>query len=178
MGAYGKLVVFLGLLTLGISIVLFVWGFQIYQLSGQTILDMQFTGRTPAMVEQVLSAYQGNESVAIYRKVQLLDILYPLAYGSFGALWLYILFKPSAWRFLCTLPIVSAIADTAENNLLREIVAGYPELSADMIARSSVYTQVKYGAIALALVALAGGLIRRANAHPSRPGLRPPQDEE
>lgn len=160
MSRLGKLVLLFGLATLAISIILFVWGVQIFNISGQGILDMQFGGRTPELVDQTLSAYQGNQSFAIYSKIQSLDMLYPLAYGGFGVLWLYALFKPTAWRYLAVVPFMSAMFDFAENTLLGKIVSSYPELNAEIIERSSLYTNMKYGTIVLSLVFLAFGLIR------------------
>mgnify|MGYP000527745356 CR=1 FL=1 len=161
MPGQAKVITALGIVTLIISVVLFYWSWGIYQLSGQTILDAQFFGRNVDMVDHVLGAYQGTGSPALYEKVQRLDLLYPFAYGGFGVLWLYYVFKPSKWRFICVVPAFSALFDLMENNLLAKITEQYPVIDADMVALSSTYTQLKYGLIVLSLIILFIGLARR-----------------
>ncbi len=156
-----KVITALGLATLIISGVLFYWGWSIFQLSGQPILDTQFTGRTTESVSRILSAYQGTGSLEIYKKIQHLDMVYPLVYGAFGVIWLYHLFKPTIWRFSCILPFISAMFDFLENNLLAQIVSEYPAINDDVVMMSSLYTQFKYALILLALAALVFGLMRR-----------------
>lgn len=163
MSTRAKLIIALGIATLIISIILFYWSWNIYQLSGQTILDAQFFGRNVEMVEQVLGAYQGTASLALYEKVQRLDLLYPFAYGGFGVLWLYHLFAPTKWRLVCIIPAFSAVFDQMENNLLAQFVDHYPVLDADKVALSSTFTQLKYGLIIVSLIILVIGLARRKN---------------
>jgi len=149
-----------GLLTLIISAVLLYLSWKIYTVSGAGILDAQFLGRTPDSVNSLLSAYQETDAPQIYAKIQLLDFLYPVVYGTFGAAVLYQLFRPRPTAIVCLVMIFAAIADLLENRLLGKIVDRYPTLDHTVIAQSSLLTQLKYGLIVLSIIIFFFGLRR------------------
>lgn len=107
----------------------------------------------------------GEEGRRLYFRLELVDILYPLAYGAFLALCLaYLLPRvfspPSAVRRLALLPALAVLMDYAENVGLITMVTTYPERWPRLGTAAGIFNVVKWSlvgvCVALAVTSLLG----------------------
>lgn len=147
-----------GLIMLGVGFALvfgLIWMLIIKLMAltgGIGILDFEI-GYTPEKVQTVLGSY-GAEGMALYRKIQWLDLINPMLYGWLMAAVMYRLYpqKPLAW--LTLLPLLAALLDYAENAILFILAADYPDISAQSVATGSAISLMKNAVLSLTTLAL------------------------
>lgn len=160
MSLWGKVTLALTVLMLAYSVLIFGTAFQIQNATGAMILDMRMFGTTPESVGEFIAALDQTGNHDLHNKLRKLDLLYPIIYGGFGlacSVWLY----RGRTRFIVALfPIFAAFADLSENHMIKTIITqgGVPE--AEIVARMSMFTHIKYAMIALGSVALTFGVFR------------------
>jgi hypothetical protein len=120
----------------------------------------------------------GDEGRAIYLRAELVDLLYPLAYGFFFAFLIAlaarrVLRDDSPWRLLCLLPLAATFLDYLENTCFFTLLLRWPT-RLDTVARlASAFNIGKWSCFAfvvpttvLGLVALAVVTLRDRRAAP------------
>lgn len=131
---------------------------QILALSGGApILDIRL-GYTFAEVEQLFTVLgeQGRQS---YTTLQVLDLIFPLAYGMTLTLALTgvitrLFPEGHTMEKAVSLPILGMIFDYLENITIATLIASYPNLSPLAVSIASIFTQLKWSFIILACVLL------------------------
>ena len=123
---------------------------------GIGILDFDI-GYSVERVAEVFGAY-GEPGIALYGRIQLLDILNPALYTLIFAIVLNVLWQVrAAWVVL--LPLLAGLLDYAENITLALLARSFPELSSGLVGFSSTLSLVKnaalYASIAVLIVGLA-----------------------
>ena len=108
---------------------------------GYSILDFDF-GYSEERVLEVLGSY-GEEGMALYGRIQLLDILNPAIYSLFFASILYLLFKKGGFAWVVILPLLAGALDYAENITLYILSSSYPDISGTIVSLSSSLSIVK-----------------------------------
>ena len=105
----------------------------------------------------------GDEGRAIYFRAELVDLLYPLAYG-FGFAFLIalaarrLLREDSPWRLLCLLPLAATSLDYLENTCFFTLLLRWPT-RLDTVARlASVFNLGKWSCFALVVPTTVAGL--------------------
>ena len=154
-----------GLIILGVSSALIfglIWALiiKLMTLTGGTgILDFEI-GYTPEKVQAVLGRY-GTEGMALYRKIQWLDLINPVLYGLLMASILYRLYPPQeSWSRLVLLPLAAALLDYAENGVLFILATDYPDISTQWVGVGAVLSLLKNAVLFLATMVLLVGAWR------------------
>ena len=154
--------IFLLFLVLTITVAVVMMGYvnpQILELSGGLpILDTRL-GYTFAEVEQLFTVL-GEQGRQLYTTLQVLDLIFPLAYGMSMTLALTgvitrVLPQGHPLEKAVFIPILSMIFDYLENITIATLIASYPNLSPLAVSIASIFTQLKWSCIILALTLLA-----------------------
>ena len=124
---------------------------------GFSILDFDF-GYSEERVLEVLGSY-GEEGMALYGRIQLLDILNPAIYSLFFASILYLLFKKGGFTWVVILPLLAGALDYAENITLYILSSSYPDISGTIVSLSSSLSIVKNTALYSAIGTLVIGFV-------------------
>jgi len=124
---------------------------------GLPVLDMRFTYTYDEALN--LLTQLGEEGRHLYSVMQLLDTVFPAAYGLSMALALGLLtarlFPNSHTHALVLLlPILAALLDYVENILVATQIAAFPDLSASIISVAAIVTALKWTFLSLGFVAL------------------------
>lgn len=131
---------------------------QILALSGGApILDIR-PGYTFAEVEQLFTVL-GEQGRQLYTTLQVLDLIFPLAYGMTLTLALTgvitrLFPEGHTMEKAVSLPILGMIFDYLENITIATLIASYPNLSPLAVSVASIFTQLKWSFIILACVLL------------------------
>ena len=131
---------------------------QILALSGGApILDIR-PGYTFADVENLFTAL-GEQGRQLYTTLQVLDLVFPLAYGMTLTLALTgvitrLLPEGHPMEKVVSLPILGMIFDYLENITIATLIASYPNLSPLAVSVASIFTRLKWSFIILACVLL------------------------
>lgn len=116
--------------------------------NGLPLFDMSPFGYSYQDAIALLSAL-GEEGRNVYASLQLaLDLFYPLLFAlCYSALLLWLVglgkFANRLWSYLANVPILVCLFDYAENVSIWFMLAGYPELSENLVAVSSAFTLIK-----------------------------------
>lgn len=108
---------------------------------GYGILDFEL-GYSVARVDEILGSY-GPEGMALYRRIQLLDVINPAVYSLILACVAHLLWQGRGPRYIALLPLLGGVGDYLENMTLFLIVRAYPVLNAELIALSSSLSYLK-----------------------------------
>lgn len=119
---------------------------------GYGILDFEF-GYSASRVAEVFGSY-GPEGMALYARIQLLDLFNPAAYALCAALLTYRLWAPRGRPALSLFPLLAALGDYAENITLFMLAQSYPDLPEGLLALSSALSLLKNGLMLLGLAPL------------------------
>ncbi|MGY5861487.1 MAG: hypothetical protein RTU09_03870 [Candidatus Thorarchaeota archaeon] len=131
---------------------------QILTLSGgQPILDIR-PGYSFAEVEHLLTVL-GEQGRQLYTTLQVIDLVFPIAYGMSITLALtgvIIRLFPEGHTMekAIFLPILGMIFDYLENITIATLIASYPNLSPFAVNVASIFTQLKWTCIILAFALL------------------------
>jgi hypothetical protein len=126
---------------------------------GKSSPDLTF-GYDPADVYGLLKVY-GEAGIAHWRRLLLLDMIFPAVYGAFLALamdrWALWAEAGPTWRLIAVgCPILSALADYVENILLLRVISVLPAKLPAAVRAASACTRTKFGAfLATILIPLA-----------------------
>ncbi|MBL4790899.1 MAG: hypothetical protein JKY60_18215 [Kordiimonadaceae bacterium] len=85
----------------------------------------------------------GAEGRADYLIVNLVDMAFPIFYGSLFAGLLYRFRAADGLWLLALVPILLAAVDYGENFQIRAMLTGFPDLSETQVANASMFTSVK-----------------------------------
>ena len=117
----------------------------------------------------------GPQGIAIYKKIQILDFIYPLIYTTLMLGILARLRKPKFFNKPYFLPFAILIMDYSENFLLRYLINHYPFLTPDFrkyAELASIATSLKWAFIAVVLLEITAffiyGLLHKSKRHKSR----------
>ena len=124
---------------------------EISAISGQGILDFEL-GHSVARTNEVLGAY-GKEGIALYHRVQLLDLLNPLIYSWFTAMLLYLLVRGTRWTWLVVFALIPGFFDYAENYYLYQFLVSYPAIDSGQVDTANVLSLIKQGSFVATVVA-------------------------
>jgi len=96
----------------------------------------------------------------LYTTLQILDLIFPLGYGISMTLALTgiitrVLPQGHPLEKAVFIPILSMIFDYLENITIATLIASYPNLSPLAVSIASIFTQLKWSCIILALTLLA-----------------------
>jgi len=140
-----------------------VFGAIVYNLSklttltnGYGILDFD-RGYSRERVLEVFGSY-GNEGMAIYSQIQLLDIVNPAVYSLFFASILYLLWRQKKAVWVVIIPLIAAALDYLENLTLFLLSRSYPDISEPLVLVSSTLSIIKNVALVAAVIALLVGM--------------------
>ncbi|WP_420397061.1 hypothetical protein [Nioella sp.] len=131
---------------------------QLAEISGgMPILDFE-PGYDTARVREVFTAY-GVEGMALYGRIQVLDLVNPALYSLLAAALTAMLWpeRPS----VALLPLLAALGDYAENITLTLLARGFPDLPEGVVAVSSTLSLVKLALMAVGFAPLLIGLVLR-----------------
>lgn len=157
----------LGLLTLGL--LFWVHGLNNAlqaQSDGFGAPDLSF-GYSPSTLHAIFSSY--GDSMAFYRRIEIIDLVLPLVYGFFLALILLRLWRDSDWVWLAILPLNAADFDYSENLtlfILSMLHPGYPNW---LVWLSSALNICKFILLGAAFVALVLGILRAFRRFSAKP---------
>ncbi len=122
---------------------------EIVAISGQGILDFEL-GHSVARINEILGAY-GGEGIALYQRVQMLDLVNPFLYSWLSAMLIHLLVKESRCSWFVFIPLLPGIFDYIENYYLYQFVSTYPVLDSDQVAVANVLSLLKRGVLFLAI---------------------------
>ncbi|MEZ4707806.1 MAG: hypothetical protein R3A44_11395 [Caldilineaceae bacterium] len=126
---------------------------------GIGILDFD-RGYTAERVAEVFGSY-GKQGMALYTRIQLLDLLNPALYSLFFAAIIHLLWRNhsaiAAWIVL--FPFWAGLLDYAENVTLFLLTRSYPKLSTELVRLSSTLSIIKNFALIPAIIVLLIGLV-------------------
>ena len=135
---------------------------------GAGILDFD-VGYSRDRVMEVFGSY-GEGGMALYRRIQVLDLFNPALYSLLAAVFTYLLWRDRGPDWLCLLPLLGGIGDYAENFTLFLLSRSFPALPDGLVSVSSALSLAKNTALVLGLLPLVVGLVlwgmqalRRAN---------------
>jgi hypothetical protein len=122
---------------------------------GKPSPDLTF-GYGPEDTYRLLEIY-GQRGIAHWRRLLLLDMIFPGVYGALLALlanrWAMWVDAGPAWRSVAiTCPIIAAAADYFENILLLGVIASVPKKIPSVVTAASVFTRIKFTFFVAALV--------------------------
>jgi len=123
--------------------------------NGKPSPDLTF-GYSPEDIYRLLEVY-GQHGIAHWRRLLLLDMIFPGVYGALLALlanrWAMWVDASPAWRTVAiTCPIISAAADYFENILLLCVIASVPKKIPFAVTAASAFTRIKFAFFVAALV--------------------------
>jgi hypothetical protein len=122
---------------------------------GKPSPDLTF-GYGPEDTYRLLEVY-GQRGIAHWRRLLLLDMIFPGIYGALLALlasrWAIWVDAGPAWRAVAiACPIISAAADYFENILLLYVIASVPNKIPFAVTAASAFTRIKFALLVAALV--------------------------
>jgi hypothetical protein len=124
------------------------------EVSGGAGIPDMMLGYDLATLNSVFTAY-GTEGIAIYKKIKILDYIYPLIYTTLILGFLVRSRPPKQWRsVIYGNAFIILFLDYAENFILGILVDRYPFLTPDyrtMAKFASLLTELKWSFIALAV---------------------------
>lgn len=126
---------------------------------GHGILDFEI-GYDPHRVDAVLGSYP-DEGWRLYARIQVLDLLNPALYSLVLAVLTHWVWRGTGREGLALLALVGGLGDYLENATLFAIARAYPQLPEGLIAVSSGLSLLKNGLLALSVLPLLIGLLRR-----------------
>lgn len=129
---------------------------------GYGILDFD-RGYDLALVNEVLGSYEA-EGMALYARIQVLDILNPALYSLLMANFAWFLWRDTRFEWLAVLPLFAGLSDYAENIALFLIVRTFPDISGILVATSSTLSLVKNASLGVAVAVLLLGIVLRMAA--------------
>lgn len=125
-------------------------------LGGLKPLDLRITGYSYEDVLYYLSWLDLEAAQILTTTVRRLDTSFPILLGLALAGWLWqAVGQRRAWRFVVLVPFAYIAADLYENHLVGEILAGILP-SAELVARASLMTMLKWALLVLSFVGLVG----------------------
>ena len=160
--ASGRNILVAGVVYLALATILNMGGAELDRLAGGPVLDLRHYF-TADEAYTVLGLY-GAEGRKLYLRLELVDLVYPLAYGSLFALGMTFLFKrllapSSGLHRLSLLPAATVVMDYLENIGIITMCATYPERWPTLGAAAGIFNLAK-GLLAAACIALtAAGLV-------------------
>ena len=122
---------------------------------GKPSPDLTF-GYGPDDTYRLLGVY-GQRGITHWRRLLLLDMIFPGVYGALLALlasrWAMSVDAGPAWRAIeIACPIISAAADYIENILLLHVIASIPKQIPLAVTTASAFTRVKFTFFVAALL--------------------------
>jgi len=131
---------------------------QLTQISGGFgILDFD-RGYDTARVNQVLGSY-GADGMALYGRIQLLDLFNPALYSLVAAAFARLLWRGHGPDWLCLPPLLAGLGDYAENFTLYLLARSYPDISERLVSASSTLSLAKNGLMVVGMLPLVVGLL-------------------
>lgn len=124
---------------------------------GYGILDFD-QGYSHERVNDVLGSY-GDRGMALYARIQLLDLFNPALYSLLLASLTYLMWTPRSPRWLPLLPLLGGLGDYLENATLFLTARAYPELPETLVATSSVLSLLKNAFLFVTLVGFVVALV-------------------
>jgi hypothetical protein len=161
--ARGKNIAIAGVVYAAFATVLNLGGAKIEEIAGSgSILDLR-QYFTEAEAFAVLTRY-GEEGRRLYVRLELVDLIYPLAYGTLFALILaYLLPRAfaasSAMRKLALLPALAVCMDYFENAGLITMASTYPERWPSLGTATGLFNAAKWMVMATCILLTVTGLL-------------------
>jgi len=129
---------------------------QLIEISGNGILDFE-QGYSVERVAEVFGSY-GEAGMALYSRIQILDLFNPLLYSLVAAVFTFLLWKDRGPTWLYLLPLLGGIGDYAENVTLFWLSRSFPDLPDGLVALSSSLSLVKNGLMIIGMLPLVLGV--------------------
>ena len=148
----------LALLVVSVNLVFFLVGLEMKRHHGSSeILDIKL-GYSTETAMRVLTS-QGEYGRRLSGYLLLLDMIYPLIYGSLFILLLYRFMPRTPVPFLeyvvYAFPVIAVVADWLENIWELRMIHGFPEAVPQLAPLASCFTLVKWYAVMITLFILA-----------------------
>lgn len=127
--------------------------------NGIKILDMMPTGYNFDYVKQLMVALGDNgRHYYLFRQLPI-DLVFPFFFATSNCLimsWLLNKLEKlnSNWFYVCYLPLVAGFFDYAENFAVISILRNYPEITADLVKVSNLFSVIKSWTTTVALTVL------------------------
>lgn len=121
---------------------------------GYSILDFD-QSYSPERVNDVFGSY-GDRGMALYARIQLLDLFNPALYSLLLASLTYLMWTPRSPHWLPLFPLLGGLGDYLENATLFLMARAYPDIPEGLVATSSALSLLK---TTFLLVALLGFLV-------------------
>jgi hypothetical protein len=114
--------------------------------AGEMSPDLRFGYRTDE-VYRLIERY-GSSGRAHWRRLLLLDMVFPAVYAALFALLLLRLagwaHADAAWRAAAAAPVLAGASDYAENVLLLKVLRAWPRRMPASVAAASFFTRTKF----------------------------------
>jgi len=139
------------------SLLAFIYCIYLFQIYGEQLNTL--AGETAPIID-MRQNYDAEEIKTFFTKIKpegraihqyttgVVDMIFPFAYGFLfvllSAFFLKKITSPdSKWMYLSLVPVLLMIVDYIENFNTLEMLAAYPDLSAEMVASASKITGIK-----------------------------------
>ena len=131
---------------------------QLTELTGGIgILDFD-RGYSIERVNEVFSSY-GTNGMALYMRIQFLDLFNPAIYSLFLASIVYLLWQNRQIAWVSIMPLLAGLLDYFENLTLFILARSFPDLSESLVSISSALSIVKNIVLFVAILSLLSGLV-------------------
>ena len=146
-----------------IAVYVFVFGAiiftlsQLQALSGHGILDFD-RGYSVARVTEVLGSY-GEVGMALYRRIQVLDLFNPALYSLILAVLTYLVWRGHGRPQLSLIALLGGVFDYLENITLFLISISFPDTSIFLVGISSTLSLIKNGVLVVSVLPLLFGML-------------------
>lgn len=126
---------------------------------GMKLLDMMPLGYDYKYVDELFNTL-GENGRQVYLTNQIpVDMAYPLFFGFTYCLILAFFLKKLNWLkapfyYLCLLPVTAGIADYMENTGIIAMLKTYPDLSANLVSATNIFSLIKSTLTSLYFVVL------------------------
>ena len=124
---------------------------------GYSILDF-VVGYSLDDINTTFASY-GVEGMALYQRIQMLDVFNPLLYGLFLASLFYIFYEHSNYQWLVICPLIAAGLDYLENIFLFIMANNFPEINTVIAQVSSYVGIVKMASLIPVFIILIVGVV-------------------
>lgn len=124
---------------------------------GNGILDFE-QGYSAERVVEIFGSY-GDTGMALYGRIQFLDLFNPALYSLVAAVFTYLLWKGRGLDWLCLMPFLAGIGDYAENVTLFLMSRSFPIVPEGLVFISSSLSLLKNGLMIIGMLPLAVGIV-------------------
>ena len=119
---------------------------------GVTMPDLHFY-YTRDFLQNLFNSY-GESGIKEYMQLQLVDMIYPVAYALLLSSLLFIPYKNTKTYYLIYFPFIAIVFDYFENFAIRYLATAYPDMSNGVVHFAAFCTSWKWIFIAISILSI------------------------